>query len=129
MFRGVVVTVRAEITDALQLDARFGRKLAESGFELAVMEDMQRIRIQIRKEILLSFFQIVRIFLCEEAVVLADFRVDGVGGFNPLDGAFDLEIRTVKTAISLLLHGIRMTRSYRYSLYAEDAWSAANTIT
>ena len=81
-----MVEVGAEVAYSLELEAgggvgggEAGLKLGGDYFEGAGVDEIFEVGVFVGEGV----------FLGEEAVIVADFGVNGVAGGNPVDGAFD----------------------------------------
>src|SRR5512140_948776 len=68
---GSRIAVDAEVPETLELEAAAGRGGSQRRLELGIVDDFQRLRIEVGSE-LLALFQFARVFLGEELVVEPD---------------------------------------------------------
>ena len=80
------IDVHAEVTHALELEPVAGLGVLQAGFDDAVCQDLQGIRIEVRDEITAGF----RVGIVEQPIVQAYFSGDAVRSGDPMDGALDL---------------------------------------
>src|SRR5260370_3594623 len=78
------IRVDAKIPKSFKLIAARDGRICQRWLQLGLRDHFQRVRIQVRCE-LLAFFNLIRVFLSEELVVDTHFAVDNVPGLAPLD--------------------------------------------
>src|SRR5713101_102013 len=83
------IRIHAEIAQPLELVAAARRRAAETRLQFAITHSFERVRVQMVGE-LLTLRDFIRVLAGEQRFVQADFRVDRVGGRDPVDRRFHL---------------------------------------
>ena len=84
------VGIHAEVTLPLELKARAVWRRRQRGLDLAVREDLERMRVEIRQRIAAAVRRILRL---EQSIVESHFRIDGMRGRDPVNRALDAPAR------------------------------------
>src|SRR5205823_117502 len=82
---GLAVRIGTKITHAFELESSAGLDSGEAGLELRILNNFQRVRIDVRREITIAF---VGILLIKQAVIQPDFGRDRMGCRNPVQCGF-----------------------------------------
>jgi len=83
------VTIDTEIAHPLKLVTHPRNRIAQPRLDLASRQNLERLGIEVGREVL-PFLNLVWILFGEERLIKPDFRVDGMGGRDPVDGRLDL---------------------------------------
>lgn len=84
----MVPAVGDKVADAFELATELGFDLRQRRFKFGVLDHLEGIRVEDREE---ACFFAIRIFGREEAVVNANFAVDGVRDADPVNGGAALD--------------------------------------